>query len=125
MSTVERHDAMYQQIGGEAGLKKVVDHFYERRWADPELQKYFEGIDGERLKHHQAQCLAFVLGGGAEARGGVSLGSAHSALNITDDAFTKVAWHLTMTLEELDVERSLIMIINGFVEGTRGQVVTA
>jgi len=125
MSTVERHDAMYQQIGGEVGLRKVVDHFYERLWADPELQKYFEGIDGERLKHHQAQFLTFVLGGGAEAWGGVSLGSAHSELNITDDAFTKVAWHLTMTLEELDVERSLIMIINGFVEGARGQVVTA
>jgi hypothetical protein len=30
-----------------------------------------------------------------------------------------------MTLEELDIERSLIMIINGFVEGVRGQVVTA
>ncbi len=125
MSMVERHDAMYQQIGGEAGLKKVVDHFYERLWADPELQTYFEGIDGERLKHHQAQFLTFVLGGGAEAWGGVSLGSAHSALNITDDAFTKVAWHLTMTLEELDVERSLIMIIAGFVEGGRRLVVTA
>lgn len=125
MATVERNDAMYQQIGGEAGLKKVVDNFYERLWADPDLQKYFAGIDGERLKHHQAQFLTFVLGGGAEEWGGVSLGSAHSSLNITDEAFSKVAWHLTMTLEELDIQRSLIMIINGFVEGTRGQVVSA
>lgn len=78
MATVERHDAMYRQIGGEAGLKKVVDHFYERLWADPELTPYFAGIGGEKLKHHQAQFLTFVLGGGAEAWGGVSLGSAHS-----------------------------------------------
>jgi hemoglobin len=125
MATVERHDAMYQQIGGEAGLKKVVDHFYERLWADPDLTPYFVGIDGDKLKHHQAQFLTFVLGGGAEEWGGISLGSAHAALSITDDAFSKVGWHLTMTLEELDVERSLIMIINGFVEGVRGQVVTA
>jgi hemoglobin len=116
---------MYQQIGGEAGLKKVVDHFYERLWADPELKHYFEGIEREKLKQHQAQFLTFVLGGGAESWSGVSLGSAHSALDITDDAFTKVAWHLTMTLEELDINRSLSMIINGFVEGVRGQVVTA
>lgn len=34
-----------------------------------------------------------------------------------------VPWHLTMTLEELDVSRSLIMIITGFVEGARRQVV--
>jgi len=125
MATAERHDAMYQQIGGEAGLNKVVDHFYERLWADPELQPYFEGIDGEQLKRHQAMFLTFVLGGGAEQWGGVSLGSAHAQLHITDAAFTKVAWHLTMTLEELDINRSLSMIINGFVEGVRGQVVTA
>ena len=30
------HDAMYQTIGGAAGLTKVVDNFYERLWADPE-----------------------------------------------------------------------------------------
>ena len=125
MATTQTHDAMYRQIGGEAGLRKVVDHFYERLWADPELKPYFEGIDGERLKRHQAMFLTFVLGGGASEWSGVSLGSAHAALAITDEAFTKVAWHLMMTLDELDVNRSLSMIIKGFVEGVRGQVVTA
>lgn len=125
MATTETHDAMYQQIGGEAGLKKVVDHFYERLWADPDLKPYFAGIDGTKLKQHQTQFLTFVLGGGASEWGGVSLGSAHTHLNITDEAFTRVAWHLTMTLDELDVNRSLSMIIDGFVEGARSQVVTA
>lgn len=124
-TTAERHDAMYQQIGGAAGLKRVVDHFYERLWTDPELKPYFFGIDGAKLKEHQAQFLTFVLGGGAQEWGGVSLGSAHSELKITDAAFSKVAWHLTMTLDELDINRSLSMIINGFVEGVRGQVVSA
>lgn len=123
MATAETHDAMYQTIGGEAGIKKVVDHFYERLWADPELRHYFEWIDRDRLKRHQAQFLTFALGGGVDAYGGRSLSSAHDTLNITHEAFTKVAWHLTMTLEELDVNRSLIMIINGFVEGARQQVV--
>ncbi len=124
-TAAEKNDAMYQQIGGEAGLKKVVDHFYERLWADPELTSYFVGIDGPTLKEHQLKFLTFVLGGGANEWAGVSLGSAHAQLNVTDEAFTKVAWHLTMTLDELDVNRSLGMIINGFVEGVRGQVVSA
>ncbi len=124
-TAAEKNDAMYQQIGGEAGLKKVVDHFYERLWADPELKSYFVGIDGPTLKDHQVKFLTFVLGGGANEWAGVSLGSAHSELKITDAAFTRVAWHLTMTLDELDVNRSLGMIINGFVEGVRGQVVSA
>lgn len=123
MTTVEKHDAMYQTIGGDAGIKRVVDHFYERLWADPELRHYFDGIDREKLKRHQAQFLTFALGGGVDAYQGQSLGSAHAHLDITHEAFTKVAWHLTATLEELDVERSLIMIINGYVEGARSQVI--
>ena len=76
MSTTT-HDAMYQTIGGDAGIKKVVDHFYERLWADPELQHYFDGIDRDKLKQHQKQVLigaavtGFVLGGGIAAVGGL------------------------------------------------------
>ena len=117
------HDAMYRSIGGDAGIRKVVDHFYERLWADPDLRHYFDGIDRARLKEHQRQFLTFALGGGEKAYGGRNLSEAHANLNITGDAFDKVAWHLRLTLEELDVERPLIMIINGFVEGARAQVV--
>jgi hemoglobin len=124
MST-ETHDAMYQTVGGAAGINTIVDLFYEKLWADPELQPYFVGIDRERLKHHQRQFLTFALGGGTLAYEGRALGDSHANLKITDEAFTKVQWYLRVTLEELDVDRPLIMIINGFVEGGRGQVVTA
>ena len=121
----ETHDAMYQTVGGAEGIKEIVDLFYEKLWADPELQPYFAGIDRERLKHHQRQFLTFALGGGTLAYEGRALGDSHANLKITDEAFSKVQWYLRVTLEELDVDRSLIMIINGFVEGGRGQVVTA
>lgn len=121
----ETHDAMYQTVGGAEGISTIVDLFYEKLWADPELQPYFAGIDRERLKHHQRQFLTFALGGGTLAYEGRALGDSHANLKITDEAFSKVQWYLRVTLEELDVDRSLIMIINGFVEGGRGQVVTA
>ncbi len=119
----ETHDAMYQTIGGDAGITKVVDLFYEKLWADPELKHYFDGIDREKLKHHQRQFLTFALGGGENAYGGRPLGESHAFLKITDSAFSKVQWHLRVTLEELDVDRPLIRIIMGFVEGARSQVV--
>jgi hemoglobin len=121
----QTHDAMYQTVGGDAGIDRIVDLFYEKLWADPELQPYFAGIDRERLKHHQRQFLTFALGGGTNAYEGRALGESHASLKITDEAFSKVQWYLRVTLEELDVDRPLIMIINGFVEGGRGQVVTA
>ena len=118
------HDAMYQQVGGDAGMEKLVDNFYERLWADPSLDKYFEGIDGPTLKKHQRSFLTYVLGAGGPLYEGEPLGPAHANLNITAEAFATVKYHLQLTLEELDIERSLIMIILGFVDGAEPQVVS-
>jgi len=63
MST-QVHDAMYQQVGGDAGMTVLVDNFYDRLWKDPSLDKYFEGIDGDALKKHQRMFLTYVLGAG-------------------------------------------------------------
>jgi hemoglobin len=115
-------DAMYQSVGGDAGLTVLVDNFYARLWADPSLDKYFEGIDGPTLKKHQRMFLTYVLGGPSEWQG-QPLTGAHADLNITDEAFDTVAHHLLLTLEELDIDRPLIRIIMGFVEGARVQVV--
>jgi hemoglobin len=117
------HDAMYQQVGGDAGMQVLVDNFYQRLWADPSLDKYFEGIDGTALKKHQRQFLTYVLGAGGPLYEGEPLSSAHANLHITPEAFATVKHHLQLTLEELDIERSLIMIILGFVDGAEVQVV--
>jgi hemoglobin len=117
------HDEMYQTIGGDAGLEAVVDTFYNRLWSDPDLRHYFDDIDKDALKKHQRMFLTYVLGGGPDAYDGRPLPEAHRGLNITDEAFTSVAGHLHLTLEEHDVDRPLIAIIDGFVEGARPQVV--
>jgi hemoglobin len=122
--TTTVHDAMYRQVGGDAGMKVLVDNFYERLWSDPSLDRYFEGIDGETLKKHQRMFLTYVLGGGGATYEGQPLGSAHAHLNITNEAFDTVGHHLLLTLEELDINRPLIKIIMGFVEGARPQVVS-
>jgi hemoglobin len=122
LSTTKTPDAMYQSIGGDAGLTEVVDVFYNRLWSDPSLRHYFDGIDRDALKGHQRMFLTYVLGG-PEAYEGRPLPEAHRGLNITDEAFDEVANHLRLTLEEVDVDRSLISIILGFVEGVRPQVV--
>jgi hemoglobin len=67
--------------------------------------------------------LTTALGGGDGTYDGQSLPQAHIGLNITDDAFDKVAGHLRRTLVDLKVDRSLLQIIIGFVEGKRNQVV--
>jgi len=114
---------MYEAIGGDAGLRAVVDNFYARLWADDELKGYFNGIEKDELKRHQRMFLTAALGGGDGTYDGQTLPQAHTGLNITDDAFDKVAEHLRLTLTELKVDKSLLQIILGYVEGKRSQVV--
>lgn len=116
-------ETMYESIGGDAGLTVAVDDFYRRLWADDELKGYFEGIDKNELKRHQRMFLTMALGGGNGIYDGQPLPQAHTGLNITDDAFDKVAEHLRLTLVDLKVDKSLLQIILGFVEGKRNQVV--
>jgi hemoglobin len=114
-------ETMYESIGGDPGLTQLVDRFYTRVWSDPELKGYFEGIEKDQLKRHQHAFLTFALGGGADSVR--SLPEAHNGLNITDEAFDRVAKHLRYTMEELDVDKSLAQIIAGFVQGKRSSVV--
>jgi hemoglobin len=116
-------ETMYESIGGDAGLTVAVDNFYRRLWADDELKGYFNGIDKDELKRHQRMFLTMALGGGDGTYDGQSLPQAHTGLSITDDAFDKVAEHLRRTLVDLKVDKSLLQIILGFVEGKRSQVV--
>ncbi|HWF74027.1 MAG TPA: group 1 truncated hemoglobin [Solirubrobacteraceae bacterium] len=116
-------ETMYEAIGGDAGLTVAVDDFYRRLWADDELKGYFEGIDRDALKYHQRMFLTMALGGGDGTYAGQSLPQAHTGLSITDDAFDKVAEHLRRTLVDLKVDKSLLQIIIGYVEGKRNQVV--
>jgi hemoglobin len=116
-------ETMYESIGGDAGLTVVVDDFYRRLWADDELKGYFTGIDKDALKRHQRLFLTQALGGGNSIYDGLTLPQAHAGMNITDDAFDKVAEHLRRTLVDLKVDKSLLQIILGFVEGKRSQVV--
>ena len=116
-------ETMYECIGGDAGLKVAVDNFYARLWADDELKGYFNGIDKDALKNHQRAFLTMALGGCNGIYAGKPLPQAHMGLSITDDAFDKVAEHLRLTLVDLKVDKSLLQIILGFVEGKRSQVV--
>jgi truncated hemoglobin YjbI len=55
--------SLYEIIGGEAALPPVVDDFYDRVLADPELRGFFAGTNMNRLKARQVEFFAAALGG--------------------------------------------------------------
>lgn len=89
---------IYDEIGGAPAVAAVVDAFYERLLADPELMSYFQGRDMRRLKAHQRALVTVALGGTAEEYSGKMMQPAHSGLAITNEAFDKVLDHLEAVL---------------------------
>src|SRR6201998_3956249 len=63
---------IYEAIGGEPALVAVVDDFYVRVLADPQLARFFAGANMPRLKGRQVEFFAAALGG-PDAYQGASL----------------------------------------------------
>jgi hemoglobin len=112
----------YDAIGGGPAVSAVVNDFYERVLADPQLSPYFEGVDMARLKRHQVLLVSQVLGGPANYDGR-SLDEAHEGLGIDHDDFARVAGHLTAAMSEAGVPEDIVMRAIAVVAATEPDIV--
>lgn len=88
---------IYSQIGGHEALEAVVDDFYDRVLADPELAGFFTGTNMSRLKGKQVEFFAAALGG-PDPYTGAPMRQVHQGRGITMHHFNMVAEHLSKSL---------------------------
>ena len=60
---------LYERIGGKPALNQLVDDFYGRVLADPELQPFFAHASMEKLRRMQYEFLSAALDGPVEYSG--------------------------------------------------------
>jgi hemoglobin len=89
--------SVYEAIGGEPALADVVDDFYVRVLADPQLVGFFDGVNMPKLKGRQVEFFAAALGGPDFYQGG-SMRQVHAGRGISQADFDRVAFHLTAAL---------------------------
>jgi hemoglobin len=116
---------IFDEIGGAPAVNTVVEAFYERLLADPDLIGYFEGRDVARLKAHQRALVTVALGGASEAYTGKMMHPAHAGLAITHEAFDKVLDHLAAVLSEAGVPMVTTAKILAILQPLRTDVVQA
>ena len=88
--------------------------------------RYFKHLDDEQLKGlrwHMLTLLAVVTGGPSKYQGR-DLHQAHAELQITGEAFDRVAGHLRHTLEDLEVRDEDQQAILAAVQARRQEIVT-
>ena len=112
----------YDAIGGGPAVSAVVNDFYERVLADPQLAPYFEGVDMARLKRHQVLLVTQVLGG-PNRYDGRPLGEAHEGLGIDHEDFDAVAGHLTAAMKAAGVPDDIVTRAIAVVASTEPDIV--
>jgi hemoglobin len=79
--------SLFTRLGGEAGLRRLIDLLYQRLLADDHLGEYFMGVDIERLKALQLAFLRKTFGHDSAVYTGRSLHAAHQGQMVTEQAF--------------------------------------
>lgn len=105
---------IYDAIGGESALTAVVDDFYNRVLADPQLAPFFAGTNMNRLKGRQVEFFSAALGG-PHVYAGQPMRAVHAGRGISRADFDKVAGHLTGSLTAAGVPGALVIQVMGAI----------
>ncbi len=91
--------SLYDRIGGEEGIRKLVDSFYGKVLDDAELKPYFEHAPMDKLLAMQREFFAMATGGPI-VYSGRPLRQVHRNFAISRREFQRFVEHLIQTLEE-------------------------
>ncbi len=117
-------DSLYQNIGGRATINKLVEVFYKKAQADPQLGRFFGQANMTRLHSQQAMFLTMLFGG-ARKFTGQDLTAAHTGarqMGLDDNSFDALLRLFRESLEEIQVEKTYIEEVMQRLETTRDAV---
>ncbi|OJZ65392.1 group I truncated hemoglobin [Mycolicibacterium diernhoferi] len=115
---------IYTQIGGAEAIEAVVEDFYARVLADPELAGFFTGTNMARLKGKQAEFFCAALGG-PEPYTGAPMRQVHQGRGIAVRHFDLVAVHLSDSLAAAGVPGPVVAEIIAAIAPLSSEIATA
>jgi hemoglobin len=93
---------LYDRIGGEATVARVIDTFYGRVLTDPELEPFFRHSSMDTLRRMQVEFFGAALDG-PQRYSGLSLAHTHQGRGITVHHFNRFTQHLLETLRGVGI----------------------
>jgi hemoglobin len=96
------HATLYDDLGGEKGIARIVTAFLGRLARDPISWPFFAKTDMERFERLLNEHLCQVADGPCEYTGD-SMRDAHRGHGISDAAFTALAQDLEMAMDDMRV----------------------
>ena len=102
---MEQEPTLYDQIGGAETISSLVESFYAKVLADPELSPYFQHAAMDKLLAMQREFFSAATGGPV-TYSGRPLRDVHKHISISKREFGRFTEHLIETLKEVGVNES-------------------
>jgi hemoglobin len=115
-------NTLYSELGGTAGITKVVDAFFARINADARINTLFAKTDHNDLRRLVIEQLCEATGGPCKYTGR-SMEEAHSGLNLTNADFDAFVGDLVAAMNELKVPKPSQTKLLALLSPMRPQVV--
>ncbi len=135
--------ALYDRLGGQAGISNLVTDFTQRALDDPRVNWTRQGVSRggfslhkgkpemwdptpenvQKVKKHLVEFLALATGGPAEYTG-KQIEAAHADMRISNPEFDAAMGDLKASLDRLKIPNKEQKELLAIVESTRPQIVT-
>ena len=122
MSTSAAPASLFAKLGGTPTIEAVVEAFYGRVLADPELAPFFANTNMVWQKMRQVQFFTQAMGG-PQIYKGKGMREAHKKMQIEARHFHLVAGHLIETLKSFEVSQADITSIVALVAPLESDIV--
>jgi hemoglobin len=91
-------DTLYQQLGAQPGLTKLMDDFMTRLLADSRMGPFFKDVDHQHVKEELVTQFCEVSGGPCK-RKGPDMKKAHAGMDITKSNFNALVEVLQQSMD--------------------------
>jgi hemoglobin len=124
----EKQLTLWDRLGGEANVAKVVDEFVKTAAADPDVNFDRGGkikLDDATVAHVKKQLVVFIshVSGGPYTYKGKDMKEAHKGMGITDKEFNASAGHLKKALEKYGAKPADVSAVLKAIAATRPAIV--
>jgi hemoglobin len=91
-------DSLYRQLGGQAGLVRLMDDFMVRLLADPRMNPFFKDVNQAHVKAQLVQQICELAGGPCKLQG-PDMKSVHDGRDITRADFNALVEVLQQAMD--------------------------
>jgi truncated hemoglobin YjbI len=98
-TTTNQKPSLYERLGGEKGVRKIVNDILDRNLNNPVIGHHFQKIDMGKLKQLVFEFFSMGIGG-PHTYTGRDIRTAHTNLKISEEDFLRGNYDVLLALEE-------------------------